>query len=124
MRMLIKHPDTVAGLQRERTVGTLEIIFDSIFENYQGKFEVRCYCLPFNLRGRRLGKKLLELGWLTTDAKRQTAYGHQNPSVIVDLSTKRNDYLLEFFNRSFDDLWNASDTEDAQAVLSRFRPKT
>jgi hypothetical protein len=123
IRLLIKHPDTVFGLQRDRIIATLDTIFNSIFVGYKGQFEVRCYRLPFNLRARRLGKEVLELGWLTTDIKGQTAYGHGNPSLIVDLSARSNDFLLEFFNRTFDDLWNAADTEDARLVLGRLQPK-
>lgn len=121
MRMLVKHPDTVAGLQRQRMITTLDTLFNSIFENHQSYFEVRCYRMPFCVRGRRLGQEVLELGWLTPDTKRQTAYGHSNPSVVVDLSTKSSDFVREFFERTFEDLWKADDTEDARVVLQRIQ---
>jgi hypothetical protein len=121
LRMLVKHPDTVSGLQKQRMITTLDTLYNSIFDGYTGKFEVRCYRLPFNVRGRRLGGEVLELGWLTTDLKRQSAYGHSNPSVIADLSTKSNEYLREFFDRTFSDLWTAADTEDGRAVLTRLQ---
>lgn len=121
MRMLVKHPDTISGLQKHRMVTTLDTLFNSIFEGYSGTFEIRCYTLPFTLRGRRLGRELLELGWLTFDLKRETAYGHANPSVLADLSTKKNEYLLKFFERTFNDLWGAADTEDGRAVLKRLQ---
>jgi hypothetical protein len=119
MRMLVKHPDTIAGVQRQRMITTLDTLYNSIFENYQGSFEIRCYRLPYTLRGRRLGKEILELGWLTPDIKRETAYGHNNPSVLVDLSYKRNEYLRVFFDRTFNDLWEDKGTEDGRAILNK-----
>ena len=120
LRLLVKHPETVEGLQRQRNIAALDTIINYIFAEYEGYFEIRCYRLPYSLRGRRLGKKLLELGWLTPDPKRQTVYGHSNPSLLVDLSTRSNDYLLAFFNTTFEILWNDPGTEDGRAVLERF----
>src|SRR5215217_5775748 len=56
MRMLVKHPETVDGLQRHRNITALDTIYASIFDNYDGMFEIRCYKLQFSLRGRRLGR--------------------------------------------------------------------
>lgn len=123
LRLLIKHPETITGIQKERMLTTLDTLYNSIFDNYKGYFEIRCYKLPFNLRGRRMGKELLELGWLTHDKKNATAYGHANPSVLVDLSIKHNDYLLNFFNKTFEDLWNDNETEDGKAVFDRLTQK-
>jgi hypothetical protein len=119
MRMLVKHPDTLLGLQKQRMITTLDTLFNSIFDGQSGSFEIRCYRQAFAVRGRRLGDEVLELGWLTPDLKHQTAYGHSNPSLVADLSTKSNRYLLEFFERTFSDLWNAQDTEDGRTVLER-----
>lgn len=117
MRMLVKHPDTITGIQKQRMITTLDTLYNSIFDDYQGAFEIRCYRLPFTLRGRRLGRELLELGWLTPDVRRQTAFGHANPSLLVDLASGGNDYLVEFFERTFNDLWNDSQTEDGRSAL-------
>lgn len=119
MRLLIKHPETITGIQRDRMIGTLDTLYNSIFEDAENKFEIRCYRLPYTLRGRRLGKEVLELGWLTPDKKRETAYGHSNPSVLIDLSVRHNYYLLKFFDKTFDDLWNDDETEDGKSVLER-----
>lgn len=119
LRLLVKHPDTVTGMQKQRMITTLDTLYNSIFENYKGTFEIRCYRLPYTLRGRRLGKETLELGWLTPDIKRETAYGHANPSVLADLSHKGNEHLRIFFERTFRDLWEHSGTEDGRAVLNR-----
>lgn len=119
MRLLVKHPETIAGLQRTRMITTLDTIFNSIYEGQVTGCEVRCYRASYGLRGRRLGYKVLELGWLTVDAKRQTAFGHANPSVVADLSLHSNDYLRSFFDRTFENLWTACDTEDAREVLAR-----
>ncbi len=119
MRMLVKHPETVAGIQKQRMITTLDTLYNSIFDDYQGSFEIRCYRLPFTLRGRRLGKEVLELGWLTPDVRRQMAYGHANPSLIADLSTRSNEYLRIFFDRTFEELWKDDGTEDGRAVLER-----
>jgi hypothetical protein len=122
IRMLVRHPDTVLGLQRQRMIATLDTLFNSIFEGGRGSCEVRCYRAPFALRGRRLGGELLEIGWITPDLKRDTAYGHANPSVIADLTTRNNQYLWEFFDRTFKELWDAPDTEDGRVVLARLQP--
>jgi hypothetical protein len=120
IRMLMKHPDTVGGLQRQRMITTLDTLYNSIFANNTGSsFEIRCYRLPYTLRARRLGKVLLELGWLTPDIAGNTAYGHGNPSVLADLSSSQNEHLLVFFNKTFNDLWKDASTEDGRAVLSR-----
>ena len=119
LRILVKHPETINGIQRQRNITTLDTICNSIFENYQGTFEIRCYRLPYTLRGRRLGKKLLELGWLTPDVKRQTAFGHGNPSLIADLSNRNNEHLHVFFETTFETYWNDPETEDGRAVLER-----
>lgn len=121
MRMLVKHPETIGGLQKQRNITTLDTIYNSIFSDYRDSFEIRCYRLPYTLRGRRFGKKSLELGWLTPDVKRQTAYGHSNPSLIVDSSTSINEHLLIFFDRTFETLWNDEETEDGRAVLERLQ---
>lgn len=119
MRMLVKHPETVDGLQRQRNLTTLDTICNSIFDDYRSSFEIRCYRLPYTLRGRRLGNELLELGWLTPDVKRKTAFGHGNPSLIADLSNKNNEHLRIFFDTTFETLWNDGGTEDGRAVLER-----
>jgi len=123
MRLLIKHPDTITGLQKVRMITTLDTLYNSIFDNSNNKFEIRCYRLPYTLRARRIGKEILELGWLTPDKKHHSAYGHANPSVLVDISIKQNDYLLSFFNKTFDDLWNDKDTEDGLVVFNRLSNK-
>lgn len=121
MRMLVKHPDTVDVMQGQRSMGTLDTLYNSIFNNAtRSTFEIRCYRLPYTLRARRLGKVVLELGWLTPDIMRKTAYGHGNPSVLADLSISQNEHLLVFFNRTFNDLWNHEETEDARVVLSSY----
>ncbi|HEX2903368.1 MAG TPA: hypothetical protein VHO01_07905 [Jatrophihabitans sp.] len=118
LRVLLKHPDTVSGMQKQRMITTLDTLYNSIFEDYVGSVEIRCYRLPYSLRGRKLGNRVLELGWLTPDSRRQTAYGHANPSFLVDITRAENGYFPAFFQRSFDELWNAPDTEDAAVVLT------
>jgi hypothetical protein len=120
MRMLVQHPDTIEGLQRQRNITTIDTVYNSIFANdKRSSLEIRCYRLPYSLRARRLGKVVLELGWLTPDIEGRTAYGHGNPSVLADLSTSQNEHLLVFFNRTFNDLWNDARTEDGRSVLNR-----
>jgi hypothetical protein len=117
LRILVKHPDTVVGLQRQRMIATLDTIYNSIFENYTGSLEIRCYRQPYSLRARRLGEHVMELGWLTPDIKRRMAYGHANPSMLVDLRQVENAHLRIFFQRTFDDLWGATDTQNGLDVL-------
>lgn len=119
MRMLVKHPETLTGPQKSRSITALDTLYNSVFDRSDTAFEVRCYRLPFALRGRRLGKAVLELGWLTPDLQGQTAYGHANPSLIADLSTSSNDHLRAFFDRTFNDLWKDKGTEHGREVFRR-----
>lgn len=121
MRLLLKHPETAEGLQRQRMVTTLDEIFSSVFSGYAGAFEARCYRQPYSLRGRRMGTKLLEVGWLTPDYMRKTAHGHSNPCIHIDLGSGTHRYFLDFFTKTFDDLWDAPDTEDAKTVYERMQ---
>lgn len=121
VRILIKHPETVDGVQRQRSIITLETLYNSIYAEYDGEFEIRCYRQGYSLRARRLGNVLLELGWLTPNVERQTAYGHHNPSIMVDLTKAHGDSLRSFFDRTFSDLWSADETEDGRRVLERMQ---
>lgn len=121
VRLLIKHPETIEGLQRDRSITTLDTLFNSVFDEHTGKFEIRCYKLPFSLRGRYLHGRMLELGWLTPDDKRKTAYGHANPSSLVAMPNRRNDHLREFFERTFKDYWEHPETEPGYEVLKRLQ---
>jgi hypothetical protein len=117
MRLLLKHPDTVEGHQRQRMITTLDTLYTSIFAEYSGKYEIRCYRLPYSVRGRHLHGRLLELGWLTPDPYRQSAFGHANPSALIAVSDTPKEYLREFFDKTFAIYWNHSETEDALTVL-------
>ncbi len=119
VRILVKHPDTTTGHQKQRSITTIDTICNSIFDDYNGDFEIRCYKLPFSLRGRHLYGELLELGWLTPDTKRETAFGHNNPSCLVPIRGGRNVFLKDFFDRTFVEYWDHPDTEPAHDVLSR-----
>lgn len=119
VRILIKHPDTVEGMQRQRTIATIDTLYNSVFDDYQGRFEIRCYRLPYTLRARYFHGKLLELGWLTPDLARRTTYGSGNPLILFNLLEKGNDHVREFFNRTFKDYWEHQDTEDAKLALQR-----
>jgi hypothetical protein len=119
IRILIKHPETTQGLQKDRMITTLDTLYNSVFDGATGGFEVRCYRQPYSLRGRKLGEALLEVGWLTPDYRRHTAYGHGNPSFLVELTNPASKPLLELFTRTFADLWDAPDTEDGMLVLVR-----
>lgn len=117
LRLLVKHPDTVEGMQRQRTIATLDTICTSIFEGHQGKLQMRCYRLPYSLKGRHFHGNLLELGWLTPDVARRTTYGSGNPHALFDLRRGDNEEMVDFFNRTFNDYWSHPETEDAATVL-------
>ncbi len=122
LRLLVQHPEKVAGIQKQRQIATLDTLYDSIFERGRpGAYEIRCYRKSYNLRARRFGRHCLELGWLTHDTKRSTAFGHANPSFIVDVSQPGGEVFMTFFQRTFDDLWNDADSEDGRAVLDRLK---
>ena len=78
------------------------------------------WCL--GLRARRIGVDLLEIGWLTPDPRRNTAYGHQNPSLLLRAGAASNATFVDFFDRTFNELWDHSETEDGAAVLARLTP--
>lgn len=120
IRILVQHPDKLTGSQKQRSITTLDTLYNSIFNDYSTKYEIRCYKYPYTLRGRKIGNKILELGWLTPNIKQFTAFGHDNPSILVDLSIKKNDYLTSFFNKTFQDLWNDTQTEDGGVVLEKY----
>jgi hypothetical protein len=123
MRLLVKHPDTVDGLQRQRMITTLDTLYNSIFAGQTGKYEIRCYRLPYSLRGRHLHGRIIELGWLTPDPERQTAFGHANPSALVTVPGTPKEYLKEFFDRTFNIYWEHNETEDGLAVLTRLQAR-
>lgn len=122
LRMLVQHPDEIAGIQKQRLLATLDTIINSIFEDDLDSVEIRCYHEPYTLRARRLGEEVLELGWLTPDRKHNTTYGHQNPSILLNLSDGRKQYLRAFFDRTFADLWDSPTTENALTVLRGSHP--
>ncbi len=119
VQILVKHPETVTGHQLGRNLTTLDTLYTLIFNDYPENFECRCYRLPYSLRGRKFGDQLLEIGWLTPDVPRETTYGHNNPSILVEASSDDYGHYVGFFNRTFEDLWNHSSTEDAHVVLKR-----
>lgn len=119
MRILVKHPETVEGVQRQRMLTTLDTLYTSVLDGYTCGWEVRCYRLPYSLRARRVGQELLELGWLTPDDRRKTAYGHANPSLLLSPSEPESAAFVEFFERTFTDLWEHADTEPGDQVLAR-----
>jgi hypothetical protein len=120
-RLLVKHPETLSGVQKSRSITTLDTFYNSVFSNNENNFEIRCYRLPFTLKGRRIGMEILEIGWLTPDMKGESAYGHENPSILIDLKVRENEYLLSFFTKTFNDYWFDKNTENGFDVLQKFR---
>ena len=74
MRILLKHPDTCGRYQKQRSLSNIEALYNSVLKDAR-QFEVRCYRAPYSIRGRRIGDHFLEVGWLTPDFGRDTAYG-------------------------------------------------
>jgi hypothetical protein len=116
MRILIKHPATCGAYQRRRTQANIESLYGSVLDGY-AKFEIRCYRASFGLRGRRIGTSFLELGWLTHDFKRDTAYGRANPSVHFNPKNDGGNPLIGFFDKTFEELWGHPETVDARSTL-------
>ena len=119
IRLLVKHPDTVVGLQRDRGLTTLDTLYTSLFLDYESSFECRCYRAPYSLRARQFGSHLLELGWLTPDIQRDTTFGYNNPSLLLDPTDPRFSHFVKFFGKTFSDLWEDQTTEDGLSVLGR-----
>lgn len=122
VRILIQNPGLMEGLHRERSIATLDTLYNSIFTATTDDFEIRCYALQYTLRGRYLQGKILELGWLTPDYKNKMAYGHTNPSLLVRVFDPSTEHFLSFFNRTFDDYWNHPGTVDGKLVLEKLKP--
>lgn len=118
MRLLIKHPDSVDGMQKQRTLTTLDTLLNSVFAGYVGDFEIRCYRLPYTLRGRYFRNRSIEIGWLTPDIAGQTVHGSANLSLFLPLEPSRSEPAVRLFTRTFDDYWSHEQTEDAKIVLS------
>lgn len=117
MRILIRHPDECGRYQRRRTRTNLEALLGSVLDGYEDHVEVRCYRAAFTLRGRRIGDRFLEVGWLTHDFRRDTAFGQVNPSIAVDQLTADGAILKRLFDRTFQDLWDHDDTVSARTVI-------
>ncbi|HZV75655.1 MAG TPA: hypothetical protein VFF79_18235 [Conexibacter sp.] len=120
LRLLLKHPDTTEGVQQQRMIATLDTLYTAILPSYTQPWEVRCYRLPYSLRARRIGTEFLEIGWLTPDPRRRTAHGHDNPSLLIDLTASAGVLFLSFFDRTFADLWDDDSTEIGADVFTRF----
>lgn len=117
MRILLKHPETCGRYQILRTQTNIEALYSSVLSDYSGKFEIRCYRAPYTLRGRRIGSRFLEVGWLTPDFARDTAFGRVNPSVYLDPAVEGGEYLLSLFQKTFQDLWEHPTTVDASSLI-------
>lgn len=121
IRMLMKHPDSVVGAQRDRAMDMILLLQLTLFVDYKGSFKLRCYRAPYSLRGRRLGDRLLELGWLTPSGDPEFVHGYDNPSILLDPMERSSAALVDFFSRSFEELWSDSETLDAVAVLREYQ---
>jgi hypothetical protein len=119
MRILIKHPETCSRYQRQRTASNLEALHSSVLADYEDGFAIRCYRAPYTLRGRRVGSHFLEVGWLTPDFVRDTAFGRVNPSIYLDPNSEEGADLLRLFSKTFEDLWNHPDTIDGRGALPK-----
>jgi hypothetical protein len=121
LRILVKHPDTVAGHQRLRILGSLQQYFSLVLDDYRDKAEIRCYREQASLRGRRFGGSVINVGWYTPDiaAPGLSVRGHTNPLITADLSTPEGQHLLRMFSGLFEALWDAPTTEDGREVLGR-----
>lgn len=116
--LLVCHPDCLSKRQRDRSLSVLDTIYNSIFFDNPDNIEVKCYKLPFGLRGRLIDDSCLELGWLTSDIQGKTAHGHDNPSLFVRSHDPTFRFHHLFFLRTFDDLWSNETTIDARNVLA------
>lgn len=122
IRLLVKHPESVGAFQTRRIVANLEALFG---RDYSDRVQVRCYRFPSSLRGRRLGNEIIAVGWYTPfiengNLARYEVMGHDNALIIIELGTPEGRHLERMFQGVFNDLWTASDTEDARVVVSRY----
>lgn len=117
IQILIKHPEECGRYQRQRTLTNIEALYASVLNGYDGHFEIRCYRAPHGLRGRLIGDELVEVGWLTPDFDRDTAFGRINPSVYANPNTTDGARLQALFTRTFDDVWNHGETVDGRTLI-------
>ena len=121
MRILLKTPETrVAAIRNSAPVfSNIEALYNSVLKDAR-QFEVRCYRAPYSIRGRRIGDHFLEVGWLTPDFGRDTAYGSSQCSpVYLDPTIPGGGHLLSLFERTFTDLWEHPDTVDGATLLNQ-----
>lgn len=124
VRLLLKHPDSVGGAQRNKIISTYWYLKEHVFMLKPDSFQIRFYRLPATLRGRRLDMRLLNVGWYTPDVSAGgklsdwEIVGHLNPTVTGDLQTTEGQALNQMFSRTFDGLWStAIDSVDVDRYI-------
>jgi hypothetical protein len=119
VRLLLKHPDSVGSAQRDKILSSYRYIKESLFRGDQDAIQIRFYRVPASFRGRRLGTRLLNVGWYTPDitsAGQLSAWeviGHQNPTITCYPQTADGLALGQMFSRTFDTLWGTAEEADA-----------
>ena len=110
IRLLLLHPDkAINNYQNERIRHNIENLYALTFQNYKD-YEIRLYGFPASIRGRNFNNRLINMGWYTYRRDRIGSYGHINPMTLIDTATEQGKVIQDFFNRTFDDLWEDSGT--------------
>jgi hypothetical protein len=114
VRLLLKHPDSVGNLQQQRIVAAYGDLKDRVTPD---SLEIKFYRSAPSIRGRRLGTRVLNVGWYTPDFSpkgeitRWEVIEDRNPTVTGNLQTADGQPLADgqalhdMFRRTFDGLW-------------------
>lgn len=111
VRLLLRDPDSVGEFQRQRVMATIKHIQRFIAPGCPGGIEIRGYSLASSLRGRRLGRSIVVLGWYTPDVESSGTMGdmeimgHCNPTIIASAASEEGQRLIDFFDTTFESLW-------------------
>jgi hypothetical protein len=120
MRILIKHPDTVAGSKSEERIRTnLNNLLGAVLANNPDRYEIRCYRSPASVRGRLIGRRVINIGWYTPNLvdPELDVLGDTNPIITAQLGTTEGNNLARMFEGVFRLLWD--DAVPAERVVDQ-----
>jgi len=110
IKLLIQHPDAAMNeILKHHLAEKIQELANVTFINYE-KVEIRLYRRPCYIRGTKLGKVSIALGWYACGEGIYELFGHSNPVLSASEATPEAFYLESFFDRAFDYLWNHKET--------------
>jgi len=132
VELLVKHPESVGHIQRNTVLMVLqrlELLTTVDIPGSKDRLHVKCYRANASLRGRKLGDKLVNLGWYTPTFLRDQegnpleVLGHANPLITARVDAPEGRCFGRMFDRVFQELWEDPSTVDWQEVLKKLGSK-